>query len=107
MCTITRLDLFATPVPVVGKVVEVGHLPKCDLCRIRAGKSVSARFDCFVPSARRWGNLCTSCYLSEDARIGTGAGQILFAASESVRDVRADLTEVPGLGLLITNVASV
>lgn len=97
------MDLSARPVAVAGKVVEVATLPSCNVCTLRTRKSVSARFDAYVPTVRSWAYVCPSCYLSEGCRIGLGAGQILFVASESVRSVRRDIPEMPGIGLLVVS----
>jgi hypothetical protein len=98
------LVLDAPIVPVAGKVVEVATVPECNLCRFRAEKSVPSRFDAYVPTVGTWAYVCPSCYMSEGCRIGTGAGQVLFVANETVRTVRADMPEMPGIALLIRNV---
>lgn len=44
---------------------------KCDLC------SNDAKYDCKLPLHGAWGNICETCFIKYDCKLGLGLGQKL------------------------------
>ena len=60
-----------------GYEVEVGSLPKCDVCGSK-GVAKTAEYDASVPAFNgTWANLCGPCFSKFGCRLGIGAGQHL------------------------------